>query len=216
MLPKVQRAARRRGARPAPHPGRDATPACRAGPHRHRGPDRDRAGPINVEEICAASPRLESIVFGPADFAASIGMPVTTDRRDDSPTCPSQPLQLRLRQDLDGRAGQRAPRDRRAVPQGPRPRRAAHSPSVSALLRLRRQVGADPRSGASCSTRSTPRARSSSTSPVDILDAYRVATEKDHTGAVMFGDEMIDEASAQDRELRSSLAASDRGCAAPT
>ena len=29
----------------------------------------------------------------------------------------------------------------------------------------------------------------------DILDAYRVATETDHTGAVMFGDEMIDEAS---------------------
>jgi hypothetical protein len=35
-------------------------------------------GLINLEEICAASPRLESIVFGPADFAASIGMPVTT------------------------------------------------------------------------------------------------------------------------------------------
>src|SRR6202453_1219599 len=32
-------------------------------------------GLINVEEICAASSRLESIVFGPADFAASMGMP---------------------------------------------------------------------------------------------------------------------------------------------
>jgi citrate lyase subunit beta/citryl-CoA lyase len=31
----------------------------------------------------------------------------------------------------------------------------------------------------------------------DILDAYREATEKNHTGAVMFGDEMIDEASAK-------------------
>ena len=29
----------------------------------------------------------------------------------------------------------------------------------------------------------------------DILDAYRKATEDDRTGAVMFGDEMIDEAS---------------------
>jgi citrate lyase subunit beta/citryl-CoA lyase len=29
----------------------------------------------------------------------------------------------------------------------------------------------------------------------DILDAYRQATEDDRTGAVMFGDEMIDEAS---------------------
>ena len=29
----------------------------------------------------------------------------------------------------------------------------------------------------------------------DILDAYRVATEDERRGAVMFGDEMIDEAS---------------------
>jgi citrate lyase subunit beta/citryl-CoA lyase len=35
-------------------------------------------GLIDVEEICAASPRLETIVFGPADFAASTEMPVLT------------------------------------------------------------------------------------------------------------------------------------------
>jgi citrate lyase subunit beta/citryl-CoA lyase len=35
-------------------------------------------GLINVEEICTASPRLETIVFGPADFAASTEMPVLT------------------------------------------------------------------------------------------------------------------------------------------
>src|SRR4051794_32308067 len=35
-------------------------------------------GLINVDEICAASPRLETIVFGPADFAASMEMPVLT------------------------------------------------------------------------------------------------------------------------------------------
>src|SRR5438105_6947477 len=35
-------------------------------------------GLINVEEICAASPRMETIVFGPADFAASMEMPVLT------------------------------------------------------------------------------------------------------------------------------------------
>ena len=29
----------------------------------------------------------------------------------------------------------------------------------------------------------------------DILDAYRTATEEERRGAVMFGDEMIDEAS---------------------
>src|ERR1019366_5311861 len=31
-------------------------------------------GLINVDEICAASPRLETIIFGPADFAASMEM----------------------------------------------------------------------------------------------------------------------------------------------
>src|SRR5271169_7091123 len=35
-------------------------------------------GLINVEDICAASPRRETIVFGPADFAASTEMPVLT------------------------------------------------------------------------------------------------------------------------------------------
>jgi citrate lyase subunit beta / citryl-CoA lyase len=35
-------------------------------------------GLINVEEICGASDRLETIIFGPADFAASTEMPVLT------------------------------------------------------------------------------------------------------------------------------------------
>ncbi|MFL6115000.1 MAG: HpcH/HpaI aldolase/citrate lyase family protein, partial [Catenulispora sp.] len=32
------------------------------------------AGLVNVDEIAAASPRLETIIFGPADFMASINM----------------------------------------------------------------------------------------------------------------------------------------------
>ena len=36
---------------------------------------RRRAGLINVEEICAASPRLETIILGPVDFSASMEMP---------------------------------------------------------------------------------------------------------------------------------------------
>ncbi len=32
-------------------------------------------GLINVEEICAASPRVETIILGPVDFSASMGMP---------------------------------------------------------------------------------------------------------------------------------------------
>src|SRR5437660_1506875 len=35
-------------------------------------------GLINVEEICAASPRLDTIIFGPADLAASMELPVLT------------------------------------------------------------------------------------------------------------------------------------------
>src|SRR4029079_10391532 len=33
---------------------------------------------FNVEEICAASRRVETIIFGPADFAASMEMPILT------------------------------------------------------------------------------------------------------------------------------------------
>lgn len=32
-------------------------------------------GLINVEDICAASPRLETVILGPVDFSASMGMP---------------------------------------------------------------------------------------------------------------------------------------------
>src|SRR5580693_8421674 len=32
-------------------------------------------GLINVEAICAASPRLETVILGPVDFSASMGMP---------------------------------------------------------------------------------------------------------------------------------------------
>jgi citrate lyase subunit beta/citryl-CoA lyase len=32
-------------------------------------------GVINVEEICAASPRLETVILGPVDMSASMGMP---------------------------------------------------------------------------------------------------------------------------------------------
>lgn len=35
-------------------------------------------GLMNVDAICEASPRLESIVLGPADLAASLGLPITT------------------------------------------------------------------------------------------------------------------------------------------
>ena len=48
-------------------------------------------GLINVEEICAASPRLEAIIFGPVDFAASMEMP-TLEAGTELPGYPGDPF----------------------------------------------------------------------------------------------------------------------------
>ena len=77
MLPKVQSAGRRAGARPAAHADREDHRARRATIGIEAQIETAR-GLINVEEICAASPRMETIMFGPADFAASTEMPVLT------------------------------------------------------------------------------------------------------------------------------------------
>ena len=62
--------------------------------------------------------------------------------------------------------------------------------------RLRRQVGAAPRPGRPSSTSCSRRRQEQFDQAWDILDAYEKATtEGDRKGAVMFGDEMIDEAS---------------------
>ena len=75
-------------------------------------------GLINVEEICSASPatgvdRLRAGRLRGLDRHAG------DDDRRDHPSRPVEPVQLRLRQDLDGRTRQRTARDRRTVPQGP-------------------------------------------------------------------------------------------------
>src|SRR5919109_5276482 len=76
MLPKVQRAAEVRAldmllTQIEKVTGRESRVGIEAQIETTRGL-------INVEEICAASPRLETIIFGPADFAASMEMPVLT------------------------------------------------------------------------------------------------------------------------------------------
>ena len=151
-------------------------------------------GLINVDEICAASPRLETIIFGPADFAASMEMPVLTGGVPD-PRVPRRPLPLRVQPDPHGGSGQRPPGDRRPVPQGEATSTlCASTPSAPAC-------SATTASGRSPPTRSA--VLNEVYSPTqeqfdrawDILDAYQKATEDDRKGAVMFGDEMIDEAS---------------------
>ncbi len=84
-----RRAARRGHAAEGPDGGRGGRPRPPAQPSRaerrpaagHVGIEAQietTRGLINVEEICAASPRLEAVIFGPADFAASMEMPVLT------------------------------------------------------------------------------------------------------------------------------------------
>ncbi|MHB1487183.1 MAG: HpcH/HpaI aldolase/citrate lyase family protein [Acidimicrobiales bacterium] len=150
-------------------------------------------GLINVEEICAASPRMETIVFGPADFAASMEMPVLTGgvQIPDYPgdhfhyvfskilmagrACGLQVIDgpfLKIR-DPD------AFRDycQRTKTLGYDGKWALHPDQVDIL----NEVFAP-------TQEQFDRAWA-------ILDAYKDATEGERKGAVMFGDEMIDEAS---------------------
>jgi len=150
-------------------------------------------GLINVEEICAASPRLETIIFGPADFAASIEMPVLTGGVQ-IPEYPGDHFHYVFSKILmAGRANglqvidgpflkirdQDAFRDycQRTRVLGYDGKWALHPDQVLILNEL-----------FSPTQEQFDRAW-------DILEAYEQATEGDRKGAVMFGDEMIDEAS---------------------
>jgi citrate lyase subunit beta / citryl-CoA lyase len=150
-------------------------------------------GLINVEEICTASPRLETIIFGPADFAASMEMPVLTGgvqiaeypgdhfhyvfskilmagRANGLQVIDGPYLYIR---DHDGF------RDycQRTRTLGYDGKWALHPDQVTILNEV-----------FSPTQEQFDRAW-------DILEAYRQATEDEGKGAVMFGDEMIDEAS---------------------
>jgi citrate lyase subunit beta/citryl-CoA lyase len=151
-------------------------------------------GLINVEEICAASPRLETIIFGPADFAASMEMPVLTGGVQ-IPEYPGDHFHYVFSKILmAGRANDlqvidgpflkvREPeafRDycQRTKVLGYDGKWSLHPDQVDILNEV-----------FSPSQEQFDRAW-------DILDAYEKATtEGDRKGAVMFGDEMIDEAS---------------------
>ena len=150
-------------------------------------------GLINVEEICAASSRLEAIIFGPADFAASMEMPVLTGgvQIADYPGDHFHYVFSKIL--MAGRA------NGLQVIDGP-------FLKIRELDQLReycmrtRVLGYD---GKWCLHPDQVTVINEVFSPTqeqfdkawDILDAYRRATEEEGKGAVMFGDEMIDEAS---------------------
>src|SRR5580658_7638264 len=150
-------------------------------------------GLINVEEICVASPRLEAIIFGPADFAASMEMPVLTGGVQ-IPEYPGDHFHYVFSRILmAGRA------NGLQVIDGP----FLYVRDNDALrdIALRTKIlGYD---GKWALTPDQAVVLNEVYSPTqeqfdrafDILEAYRQATEEDRMGSVMFGDEMIDEAS---------------------
>jgi citrate lyase subunit beta/citryl-CoA lyase len=150
-------------------------------------------GLINVDEICAASPRLETIIFGPADFAASIEMPVLTGGVP-IPEYPGDHFNYVFSRILmAGRA------NGLQVIDGPflkvRELDALRDYSMRA-----RMLGYDGKWALTPDQATTLNEVFSPTQEqfdhaFDLLEAYRKATDEDRKGAVMFGDELIDEAS---------------------
>jgi citrate lyase subunit beta/citryl-CoA lyase len=151
-------------------------------------------GLINVEEICAASDRLETIILGPVDMSASMEMPSLAGGLD-IPDYPGDYFHYAFVKILmAGRANGLQVIDGPYVkvrdPEGFREfckrtqilgydgKWALHPDQVTILNEM-----------FGTSQEQFDRA-------VDILEAYEKATtEGDRKGAVMFGDEMIDEAS---------------------
>ncbi len=169
----------------------------RAGlPRRHIGIESQietARGLINVEEICAASPRLETVILGPVDFSASMGMPslagglaipdypgdyfhyvfmkiLMAGRANDLQVIDGPYVKVA---DLEGFREY----SRRTQILGYDGKWAIHPSQVPVLNEMfAPSQGQFDRAWA-------------------VLAAYQEATEGDRRGAVMFGDEMIDEAS---------------------
>ncbi len=151
-------------------------------------------GLINVEEICEASPRLETIIFGPADFAASMEMPVLTGGVQ-IPEYPGDHFHYVFNKILmAGRA------NGLQVIDGPflkirEPEAFRDYCMRTRILGYDGKWALHPDQVAILNEVFSP-TQEQFDRAWDILDAYEKATtEGDRKGAVMFGDEMIDEAS---------------------
>lgn len=150
-------------------------------------------GLINVEEICAASGRLETIVFGPADFAASMEMPVLTGGVPIAEYPGDHFNYVFSKILMAGRA------NGLQVIDGPY-LHVRDSEGLRAYSQRTRTLGYD---GKWALHPDQVTVLNEVFSPTQeqfdkawtILDAYENATEGEGKGAVMFGDEMIDEAS---------------------
>jgi len=150
-------------------------------------------GLINVEEICAASRRLEAVIFGPADFAASMEMPVLTGGVA-IPEYPGDHFHYVFSKILmAGRA------NGLQVIDGP----YLYVRDLDGLREFSQRTRVLGFDGKWALTPDQATVLNEVYSPTqeqfdhawDLLEAYRHATQEERRGAVMFGDEMIDEAS---------------------
>ena len=150
-------------------------------------------GLVNVEEICAASKRLEAVIFGPADFAASLEMPVLTGGVE-IPEYPGDHFHYVFSKILvAGRA------NGLQVIDGPF-LKVRELESFRAFCQRTRALGYDGKWALHPDQVEVLNEVFSPTKEqferaLSILEAYEKATGSDRKGAVMFGDEMIDEAS---------------------
>ncbi|HET6965180.1 MAG TPA: CoA ester lyase [Acidimicrobiales bacterium] len=150
-------------------------------------------GLINVEEICAASPRLETVILGPVDMSASMGMPSLSGGLQ-IPEYPGDYFHyVFMRILMAGRA------NGLQVIDGPYVK--VRDPEGFRDYARRTQIlGYDgkwslhPDQVGILNEVFSP-TQEQFDKAWDVLESYRQATEGDRKGAVMFGEEMIDEAS---------------------
>ncbi len=150
-------------------------------------------GLTNIDEIAAASDRLETLIFGPGDMAAAMGMPHSTVGQivDKYPGDHWHWILMRIlvaarNQNLQAIDGPYAAiRD---------------TDGFREVASRSRQLGYDGKwvlhpGQIDIANEIFAPSQEEYDRAEDILDAYQKATEEDLKGAVMFGDEMIDEAS---------------------
>ena len=150
-------------------------------------------GIINVEEICAASPRLETIILGPVDMSASMEMPSLAGGLQ-IPEYPGDYFHyVFVKILMAGRA------NGLQVIDGPYVKVRDNEGfrdycTRTEILGYDGKWALHPDQIAILNEVFSP-SQEQFDKAWDVLEAYKQATDTDRKGAVMFGDEMIDEAS---------------------
>jgi citrate lyase subunit beta/citryl-CoA lyase len=150
-------------------------------------------GLIHVEEICAASPRMEAVVLGPVDMSASMGMPSLSGGLNIAEYPGDYFHYVLVKILMAGRA------NGLQVIDGPYLK--IHDPEGLREYARRTQIlGFDgkwslhPDQVAIINELFSP-TQEQFDKAWSVIESYRQATEGEGRGAVMFGEEMIDEAS---------------------